>query len=93
MPDVAERGEKRSRSMDALACGWDDFRAGRYARAEGACREVLQTFPDDSAAWHLLGLISFRLRQFGESELSYRRALSARPDLAEGARWSWHRLS
>jgi Flp pilus assembly protein TadD len=69
--------------MDTLAAGWEHYRAGRNAEAEAVGRERLLADPANAEAWHLLGLVSFRLERLDEAETRFQNALAARPEFAQ----------
>ena len=69
--------------LDLLTIGWEHHQAGRYEEADRVCREVLRVEPENAAAWHLLGLVQFRLGRLDEAESAYRKALAVRPEFAE----------
>jgi Tfp pilus assembly protein PilF len=54
IPDDA----KLMRIPDAIALAADHQQAGRLARAENVCRQILQATPDDPDALHLMGVIT-----------------------------------
>ena len=54
--------------------------AGRYREAEQLCHQVLEEQPEQSEAWHLLGIMAHQERRFEAAIAAYRRAIVANPD-------------
>lgn len=57
--------------------------AGDLMGAEGVCRTILASFPDQARVLHLLGVVLCRQGRLIEGETTLRRALAGRPDDAE----------
>jgi Flp pilus assembly protein TadD len=58
-------------------------RAGNLWQAEQVYRQLLETDPKESEAWHLLGAICHIQGRLAEAASNYQQALTLRPDRAE----------
>jgi tetratricopeptide (TPR) repeat protein len=52
----------------------------QYGKAIDYLKEIVRTDPNDFVAWARLGSIYFEQKNFAESEIVYKKALSAKPD-------------
>ncbi len=68
---------------EALAIAIDHHQNGRLRAAEQIYRQILAVEPDQSDAWHLLGVIAHQSGKPDEALACYRRALELKPDYAE----------
>jgi Flp pilus assembly protein TadD len=66
-----------------LGLGLSHQRAGNLWQAEQVYRQLLETEPKESEAWHLLGAICHVQGRLAEAAANYQQALSLRPDRAE----------
>ncbi len=73
MPTIAE----------ALEIALVHQRAGRLLEAERLYREILERQPENAAAWHLRGVVSFQLDKAAEAATYIARAVELKPDFAE----------
>ena len=61
-----ERHEKMARGQTlSLRTAWDLKDAGRLEEAEDLCQKILKNSPEDAAASHLLGCISYEVGRLG----------------------------
>lgn len=61
------------------------YQQGDLSGAAELCRELLETTPAAAGAWHLLGLITFKEKDFERAERFLMRAVNLRPNS-----WSFH---
>lgn len=68
---------------DHLETALQLFQQGLYDPSEQRAAEAIQCAPGNFTAWHLLGLISFRKKNFQQALERYDRALMVRDDVPE----------
>ena len=63
-----------------LNSGIQYYQSGKLSEAEACFQEVLQWQPDNPDAWHLLGVIAFRQKQYTKAIERIERAIELKPD-------------
>ncbi|WP_024507210.1 tetratricopeptide repeat protein [Bradyrhizobium sp. ARR65] len=71
-----------SRSEQVLVAAIAHHRSGRLVDAERLCRQACDIDPNNARAWHLLGVVSHRLRR-DDAPAHLARAVTLAPDFAE----------
>jgi tetratricopeptide (TPR) repeat protein len=57
--------------------------AGRLEEAQSLCRAIVADHPEQAGVWHLLGLLSYQLRRYGQAAEFLTRAIAIQPNNAE----------
>lgn len=73
----------RKQADEGLAAAFGAYRAGRHAEAQALCAKIVELFPDDFNALHLLGLSHSDCGRLTEAEALLQRAARAAPKVAE----------
>lgn len=69
--------------MNAMASIESSMRAGRWAEAQAACRELLFSRPTDARLHALEGICLFRLGDFAAAEPCFKRATALDPSFVD----------
>src|SRR5437016_14292897 len=73
---------------EALATSWGHYQAGRFAKAEQLCRQILAIAPGHPETLAVLGAACAALGRLDEAAASFRLAACHRPEFFE----AWHGL-